>query len=914
MDGVDEIVAEFLVESYENLDQLAQELVELEHNPTGRELLASIFRSIHTIKGTSGFLGFSKLEKVTHVGESLLSRLRDGLQLMTPEIADALLAMSDVVNGILQSIEKTGEEGDVDNTALIARLTALQSDSPPPEPAPSEVADPATEVDAGTEVEAGTDAGGEQPTDDGGHRKVGEILVDSGLVSSAEVTLAVHEQELGDPRVLGEILATHGAATTDEVDAIIDAVAPLDPGPAGEVPTSVTKTPAPADVVPAQPTSAVRPPAPPTAPAPVPAAAIPAAAAAPAGPVRPPAPPSPAAPATASAGDAPASPKGPPGGAGGPSLSTATVRVDVRLLDELMNLVGELVLARNQIMEYNTGQRTPMAAAAQRLDLITTELQARVMTTRMQPIGSAWNRFPRLVRDVSAACNKSVRLEMEGAETELDRSLIESITDPLTHIVRNSVDHGIETPADRVAKGKPAEGRLLLRAFHEDGQVVIEIRDDGAGIDSERIKAKAIEKGQITPDQAARMSERDALDLIFLAGLSTAAAITNISGRGVGMDVVKTNVEKINGVLDIESKVGVGTTIKIKIPLTLAIIPALVINCHEDRYAIPQGSVIELVRLQPEQARSGIELLHGVPVYRLRGNLLPLVYLREQIGLPNHDPSASVAIVVLAARDRMFGLVVDGVHNTEEIVVKPLARQLKSIPVYAGATIMGDGKVALILDVVGIAMRSRVIIEMRSADGADIGGPLRHALRAQTVPVVLVEGFAGERQAIPLRSVSRLETLHRDNLERAFGRTVVQYDGGILPIVDLGELMSGGYDSGMQDLLPTVVCYEGTQQFGVIVSCIVDIIELPQSLIDAISGRDPGAEADEFGAGSPSPLVADGRVTELLDVGGAIRSVRPDLFINEAIAEARAAHAANAAFALAEATYNESTYSVGGQP
>jgi two-component system, chemotaxis family, sensor kinase CheA len=304
-------------------------------------------------------------------------------------------------------------------------------------------------------------------------------------------------------------------------------------------------------------------------------------------------------------------------------------------------------------------------------------------------------------------------------------------------------------------------------------------------------------------------------------------------------------------------------------------------------------------------------------VYRLRGNLLPLVYLREQIGLPAHDPSASVAIVVLAARDRMFGLVVDGVHNTEEIVVKPLARQLKSIPVYAGATIMGDGKVALILDVVGIAMRSRVIIEMRTADGADIGGPLRHALRAQTVPVVLVEGFAGERQAIPLRSVSRLETLHRDNLERAFGRTVVQYDGGILPIVDLGELMGGGYDNGIQELLPTVVCYEGAQQFGVIVSRIVDIIELPQSLIDAISGRESGEDAGDYGPGSPSPLVADGRVTELLDVGGAIRSVRPDLFINEAIAEARAAHAASqaTAYALAEAAaFNESTYSVGGQP
>ncbi len=862
MDGVDEIVAEFLVESYENLDRLAQELVELEHNPTGRELLASIFRTIHTIKGTSGFLGFSKLEKLTHVGENLLSRLRDGLQQMTPEIGDALLAMSDAVMTILSSIEQSGEEGDADNSALIETLTALLAAPPAPVAAPVEPPAEAAEV-TDESIDEPSDATGDDIAADvvaaapkkrsrskkaaaadaaadtdtpappaAPKKKVGEVLVDSGLVSKDEVTLGLHEQELGDARPLGEILATHGAATEDEVDAIINAKADGAPAPA---PTAVTKT-------------------------------------------------APKSEAAAGDGGKPAAASG-----GQPSLASATVRVDVRLLDELMNLVGELVLARNQIIEYNSGQRTPMAAAAQRLDLITTELQARVMTTRMQPIGSAWNRFPRLVRDVSAACGKSVRLELEGAETELDRSLIESITDPLTHIVRNSVDHGIEAPPDRVAKGKSPEGKLLLRAFHEDGQVHIEIRDDGAGIDPDKVKSKAVEKGLISHDQAQKMSDRDALDLIFLPGFSTAAAVTNISGRGVGMDVVKTNVEKINGLLDIDSKVGLGTTLKIKIPLTLAIIPALVINCHDDRYAIPQNSVIELVRLQPDQARSGIEQLHGVPVYRLRGNLLPLVYLREQLGQPPHDPGASVAIVVLAARDRMFGLVVDGVHNTEEIVVKPLARQLKSIPVYAGATIMGDGKVALILDVVGIAQRSRVIVDMRGADGAELGGPSRHSTREETVPVVLVEGFAGERQAIPLRSVSRLETLPRETLERAFGRTVVQYDGGILPIVDLGEIIGGGYDTGVLDLLPTVVCHEGRQQFGLIVNRIVDIIDLPQALVDSIA-----ADGNDFGGALPSPLVADGRVTELLDVGRAIRSSRPDLFVNEAIAEAQEAHQAMA--------------------
>ena len=310
------------------------------------------------------------------------------------------------------------------------------------------------------------------------------------------------------------------------------------------------------------------------------------------------------------------------------AVADSTIRVDVGLLDKLMNLVGELVLSRNQIMQFAANHEdSTFMATTQHLNLVTGELQEGVMKTRMQPIGNVWNRFPRVVRDLAVACGKQVRVEMEGAETELDRTIIEAIKDPMTHLVRNSVDHGIESPQDRVAAGKPAEGRLYLRAYHEGGQVNIEISDDGGGINPEKIRDKALQKGMITAEQAARMSEREIVNLIFLPGFSTAEKVTNVSGRGVGMDVVKTNIEKIGGNVDVQSRSGMGTTLKIKIPLTLAIIPALMVVVGEQRYAIPQVSLLELVRLDGELARKGVEMIHGAPVYRLRGRLLPLVYL-----------------------------------------------------------------------------------------------------------------------------------------------------------------------------------------------------------------------------------------------------------------------------------------------
>src|ERR1700704_5818094 len=555
-DSDGDIVKDFLVESYENLDRLDRDLVGLEKNPHDRDALAGVFRTIHTIKGTCGFLGFPQLEKVTHVGENLLTRLRDGQLTLNPELTTALLGMVDAARQMLGSIDVSGGEGEPDDTRLIATLTRLQQS---PEAAAKSVVAPVPEH-ASEAAELSS--------------SIGDILIQRAGVTQAEILLAVEKQKEGDPRRMGEILVEQGAAR-------------------------------PADVVDAlrfQQSSR----------------------------------------AAATASD-------------------STIRVDVALLDKVMNLVGELVLARNQVLQFASRTKdTAFLATSQRLNLITTELQEGVMKTRMQPIGNIWGQFPRTVRDVALGCGKEVAIEMEGKETELDKTIIEAIKDPLTHLVRNSVDHGIELPEVRVKAGKNATGRLILRAFHEGGQVTIEITDDGGGLNAERIRKKAVERGMVTAEQAGRMTEREVFNLIFLPGFSTAAKITNVSGRGVGMDVVKTNVERIGGTVDVQSILGQGSTVRVKIPLTLAIIPALVVTCGGDRYAIPQVSLLELVRLEGDEVGKGIELVHGSSVYRLRGRLLPLVYLHQALQL---DPDARAAakkngavnIVVLQADGRQFG-------------------------------------------------------------------------------------------------------------------------------------------------------------------------------------------------------------------------------------------------------------------
>lgn len=732
MDGFDEVIKEFLVESYESLDQLDSDLVALEETPDDLDRLASIFRTVHTIKGTSGFPALEKLEKVAHVGENLLVPLRDGELDMTADIADGLLAMVDSIREIFQCLESDGSEGETDFGPLVQKLKVLLENK-------GSLGDAAAQAG---ETEAAAPANAES---------AGE--------TEASVAAAPEAEQAGQPEQ---------AEANEETTAAAEYAAPESALAKPEAVAMPTSKPA-------------------------------------------------AKPAKANGGSSNS----------GASVADATVRIDVSLLDTLMNLVGELVLSRNQILQFCSASEDAMiVAASQRLNHITTELQEGVMKTRMQPIRNAWSKLPRVVRDLSSSCGKKVDVIMEGADTELDKTILEAIKDPMTHIVRNSVDHGIESPEDRAAAGKPADGTLVLRAFHEGGQVNIEIVDDGGGINGERVRDKAVEKGLVTPEQAAAMTDREMTNLILLPGFSTAPKITNISGRGVGMDVVKTNIERIGGTLEIHSTPGKGTTLRIKIPLTLAIVPALIVRASGDAYAIPQVNLLELVRLEGEKARGQIEFIHDVPVYRLRGNLLPLVYLDEQLELrARRDPAEcadSINIVVLRAEDRQFGLVVDGVTDTQEIVVKPLGPHLKSIPAYAGSTIMGDGTVALILDVLGLAQKSNVLTEHR--DGT-INKMVDSSTSDENEALLVVDADEGTRAAIRLSTVARLEEFPADRVERSGQNDVVQYRGEILPLITINGY---GGAAGENNMLNTVVYSNGQQSVGVVVGKIVDIVDEPR--------------------------------------------------------------------------------------
>ena len=650
MSELNDVVNDFLIESQESLDRLDRDFVGLENDPGATELLGSIFRTIHTIKGTSGFLAFSKLEAVTHAGESLLSRMRDGKLKLTADITSGLLAMVDTVRTILASIESTGQEGNENYDELIGRISLLRE---PPEVLADSAAVTAAYLATATE-------GSRENGPDEHLKPLGQQLVEQAGVEPAAIETARRLQQLGDVRLLGEILVDRGVVTAAAVR----------------------------DVIENQRDARAR------------------------------------------------------------SVSEASIRVDVALLDKLMDLVGELVLARNQIVQFSKCAQDPaFLNASQRLNLITSELQAVAMKTRMQPIGGLWGRLPRVVRDLALAGGKQVRVETEGETEELDRTLIEAIKDPLTHIVRNSVDHGVETPAARIAAGKDPEGLVFLRSFHEGGLVNIEITDDGAGLDYGKIRSQALQTGLVTAEQAARMSETEVTSLIWVPGFSTAERVSNVSGRGVGLDVVKTNIEKIGGTVDIQSIPGQGCTVRMKIPLTLAIIPALIVTTAGDRYAIPQVSVLELVRLEGDQARRGIELVNSAPVHRLRGRLLPLAYLNRELQVDTEaerectkveplsrntvelrtvaestaQETQIVNIVVLQVDERQFGLVVDEINDTEEIMVKPRSKPLKSINTHAGATIMGDGKGALILDVLSLAQRAGVAGELRDRAAAEEG-------------------------------------------------------------------------------------------------------------------------------------------------------------------------------------------------
>ncbi len=776
---MDDIVKDFLIESNENLDRLDRELVKLESDPSSKELLASIFRTIHTIKGSCGFLGFARLEKLAHAGESVLSRLRDGKLTLSEELTSALLATVDAIRQMLAAIQASGQDGEEDYASLIAGLARLQSEAEPPQDIPAPVAASAKATPTPDGAPTILEAELADPS------KMGGLLLERGHVRREDLALALEKQEAGRKRI-GEILIEHGAAKQEDVMAAQQILESRDPEAAVE-----------------------------------------------------------------------------------------TIRVGVNLLDRLMNLVGELVLARNQLLQFsNNTQDAGFQAVSQRMNLIATELQEEVMKTRMQPIGNVWNKFPRTVRDLAINCGKDVRLDMEGQDTELDRTIIEAIKDPLTHLVRNCIDHGIESGEARKQAGKTVTGIVKLRAFHEGGQVNIEISDDGAGLNGERIRQKAVGRGLVSTQQVGRMSDRDVFNLIFLPGFSTAEKVTNVSGRGVGMDVVKTNVEKIGGTVDVQSSAGKGTTVKIKIPLTLAIIPALMITSGGERFAIPQVSLLELVRMESGESGKGIEMVQGAPVYRLRGRLLPLVYLNRELQLTrasaDQKQDCAANIVVVQADGQEFGLVVDEITDTEEIVVKPLGKQLKEITAYSGATIMGDGRVALILDILGLAQRAHVISARESAladkEQQKNAGKEEAARDHQTLLVVQC-GEHG-RMAIPLSLVARLEEFPSSAIEMAGPQEVMQYRGQIMPLIRLSKVIAGAAReagaAGAEARLQVVVYSEAGHSVGLVVDRIVDIVD------EKLVVQTPAQRRGVLGSS-----VVQKRVTDLLDVPSVVREMIP---------------------------------------
>jgi two-component system chemotaxis sensor kinase CheA len=884
-DGMESIVNEFLVESYENLDRLDQELIDLELNPSEQSLLASIFRTIHTIKGTCGFIGFSKLESVAHVGENLLSKLREAELSLSPEITSALLSMVDAIRQILSCIENDQNEGVVDYSSLVETLTCLQNGEsvgivPEKTPEPIQFAEEEPVEDAAPDTveeseEPASDSsdqsslydrlGGEEAIDGVVNIFYAKILLDGRIkqfFEGIDIGRQIAKQkafltfvfggptpyegkdlkEVHKPLVEKGLNDSHFDLIVKFLDEALQEMN-VKPEMIKEVVTiaeSVRPQVLSKDVAVTENagTESVSKPKKQSK--------------------------SPAIKQEASAETADA--QGNVDRRQEKSVAESSIRVDVDILDKLMNLVGELVLARNQILQFSSADLdSTFVATTQHLNLVTTELQEGVMQTRMQPIGNIWSKFPRVVRDLAHSCGKKVRLEMEGKETELDKTLIEAIKDPLTHIVRNSVDHGLESPEERRERGKDEEGVLLLRAFHEGGQVNIEIKDDGGGIDPEKIKNKAIEKNLITLEQAAKMNDREIINLVFKPGFSTAAKVTNVSGRGVGMDVVRTNIEKIGGTVDIQSRLGEGTTLKVKIPLTLAIIPALTVIVGGGRYAIPQVNLLELVRLEGEQAKEKVEKIKGTPVYRLRGNILPLVSLNDELKVEKLNESDAVNIVVLQADDRQFGLVVEEIRDTEEIVVKPLGKQLQGINAFSGTTIMGDGKVALILDVMGLAQSAKVVTESGERSVKDNSGSGND--KNQDQQSFLIFGMGEDsRMAIPLQIVARLEEFKFSGVEQSGNQDVVQYRGEIMPLIYLSEVFSGIKPEN-QEILQAVVYTRKGRSVALVADKILDIVD------EVITVK---RETNRHG--TLGTIVVQGRVTDLLDVEGIVRDADASFF------------------------------------
>ena len=748
MDNTDEILVEFIIEAREILDQLDLDFVLLEKTPDDKKLVGNIFRAIHTLKGSSGFFAFKRLEKVTHAGETLLGKIRDGSLELDKQKTSLLLVTLDAVREIVAAIEATNAEPEGDNTQLIEDLLNLANGVALAEKKPDEAM----------------------------------VAVPPPVEPAKEAVTQISE-----------------AASP----------APPPPDPA----TIATPSPTHAPVV--------------------------------------------AAPAVAA-----------------PELRVEVaqdvaqpVKVNLDLLDKLMNLVSEMVLARNRLLPFATdfGDHH-FTGAVRTIDLLTQELQERMMMTRMQPISQIWSKFSRLIRDVSNECGKQVNLIQEGADTELDRTLLDAIRDPLVHIIRNCIDHGIETPEQRTQLGKPATGQILLKASHENGMVVIQIADDGGGVDFDLVCKKAIEKRLLTAEHALNLTDMQLLEYIFLPGFSTKSVVTNLSGRGVGMDVVKTNIAKIGGSIEIDSPRGQGTNICLKIPLTLAVMPALFVRCEDERYAIPQNSIVEMVRLDLAHDSTGLEDFYGLPVFRLRNKLTPLLLLNHQLNLSQKFPGkdAVVNIALLQSGGIQFGLLVDEVLNMQEVVVKPLGPLFSGSTDFAGATILGNGSVALILDVAGMANNSSLVAKIQARPL----NPVQITVEAtvEQIPMLLFELPGLEFTAIPLECVDRLESFKVEKIQKNGKREVVQYGNGLMHLLRLNEYIDGASPMPVQSQEPLSVIahYVNGLPMGLVVGKVHDIIQVPKIMQEASSQQ----------RGLKGCVILNGRVINVIDVQEILRMRR----------------------------------------
>jgi two-component system chemotaxis sensor kinase CheA len=740
---MDDLLREFLTETNESLDTVDNQLVRFEQEPNNAKILDNIFRLVHTIKGTCGFLGLPRLEALAHAAETLMGKFRDGMP-VTGEAVTLILGSIDRIKEILAGLESTQAEPEGGDADLIDALHAL--------------------------VERGMAAMAAAPAEP----------------QTAEGTLIY--QVLERPLRPGEV-------SLDDLERAFRETA----------------------------TEVARPPAPDKQETPKHAAKL----------------------AVKKAFAEPET-------AESDRVANHSIRVNVDTLEHLMTMVSELVLTRNQLLEISRRHEdTEFKVPLQRLSNVTAELQEGVMKTRMQPIGNAWQKLPRIVRDLSGELGKQIELEMHGADTELDRQVLDLIKDPLTHMVRNSADHGLETPAERLACGKPEQGTIRLSAYHEGGHIIICIADNGRGLDTERIKAKAVASGLVTESELEKMSEAQIHKFIFAPGFSTAAAVTSVSGRGVGMDVVRTNIDQIGGTIDVKSVAGAGSSVTIKIPLTLAIVSALIVDAAGDRFAIPQLAVVELVRARANSDHR-IERIKDTPVLRLRNKLLPLLHLQKLLkidGGADADPENGF-IVVTQVGSQTFGIVVDGVFHTEEIVVKPMSTKLRHIEMFSGNTILGDGAVIMIIDPNGIA-KALGTTGAAQLEIADENAAMKAAAAEQLTSLLVFRAGSAQPKAVPLALITRLEEIAIEKIEKSNGRHMVQYRDQLMPLVQMD-----GVSLRTEGAQPILVFSDDGRSMGLVVDEIIDIVEERLNI-----------EVASTHEGILGSAVIKGEATEVIDVG-----------------------------------------------